>query len=264
MWGIPAPPHRDKVDVSDPDPNNWSFSGTANFAADMYYHSTSVMVDDVLYALSSSGWLTLDTANNDTAGQVAFSGNGPDYYSDIYEADGKLWAVSSDRFLHCLDPADGARCDHNGWTNGKSTNQFTTTTPDLEAVVEYRNTDGSFGGFCICPRNKLGHLRLPQRRWLARPERWPTGAMVNPFEQMQNAMGNQSWRFGDQYGQFYPTRQHQVIIHEPLENPQDYYCWDYTTQAACANFFLERQYYPRQGVHDRPGPVERQLFLVKR
>ena len=60
--------------------------------------------------------------------------------------------------------------------------------------------------------------------------------MVNPFEQMQNAMGNQSWRYLDQYGQFYVTRQHQVILHEPLENPQDYYCWDYTTQAACANF----------------------------
>ena len=60
--------------------------------------------------------------------------------------------------------------------------------------------------------------------------------MVNPFEQMQNAMGNQSWRYLDQYGQFYVTRQHQVILHEPLESPQDYYCWDYTTQAACANF----------------------------
>ena len=66
-----------KVDISDADPNNWSFSETVNWAADMQYHSTSVMVDDVLYALSSSGWLTLDTANNDTAGQVAFSGNGP-------------------------------------------------------------------------------------------------------------------------------------------------------------------------------------------
>ena len=72
-----------KVDISDADPNNWSVTGTVNFAADMQYHSTSVMVDDVLYALSSSGWLTLDTANNDTAGQVAFSGNGPDSKSDI-------------------------------------------------------------------------------------------------------------------------------------------------------------------------------------
>jgi uncharacterized repeat protein (TIGR02543 family) len=60
--------------------------------------------------------------------------------------------------------------------------------------------------------------------------------MVNPFEQMQNAMGNQNWGYSKQYGQFYVSRQHQVIIHEPLASPQDYYCWDYTTQAACANF----------------------------
>jgi hypothetical protein len=57
-----------KVDISDADPNNWSLTGTVNWSLDMEYHSTSVMVDDVLYALSSSGWLTLDTANNDTAG----------------------------------------------------------------------------------------------------------------------------------------------------------------------------------------------------
>ena len=67
-----------KVDVSDADPNNWSVTETVNWAAAMQYHSTSVMVDDVLYALSSSGWLTLfDTADTDTAGEVAFSGNGP-------------------------------------------------------------------------------------------------------------------------------------------------------------------------------------------
>ena len=70
------------------------------------------MVDDVLYTLSSTGWLTLDTANNDTAVEVAFSGTGPSLYADIYEADGKLWAISSDWYLHCLDPADGERCDH--------------------------------------------------------------------------------------------------------------------------------------------------------
>ena len=50
-----------KVDVSDADPNNWSVTETVNWAAAMQYHSTSVMVDDVLYALSNSGWLTLDT-----------------------------------------------------------------------------------------------------------------------------------------------------------------------------------------------------------
>ena len=225
-----------KVDISDADPNNWSVTETVNWAADMHYHSTSVMVDDVLYALSSSGWLTLDTANNDTAGQVAFSGNGPHEYSDVYEADGKLWAVSSDWYLHCLDPADGAPCDHNGWTNGKSTYQFTTGAMNLEAVVEYRNTDGSFGGFCVAYGTNYATYACLNADGLLDPNAGQPGAMVNPFEQMQNAMGNQSWRYGDQYGQFYVTRQHQVILHEPLESSQDYYCWDYTTQAACANF----------------------------
>ena len=224
-----------KVDVSDADPNNWSVTETVNWAAAMQYHSTSVMVDDVLYALSNSGWLTFDTST-DTAGEVAFSGNGPQQYSDVYEADGKLWAVSSDWYLHCLDPADGAPCDHNGWTNGKSTDQFTTGTPNPEAVVEYRNTDGSFGGFCVAHGTNWATYACLNAGGLLDPNAGQTGAMVNPFEQMQNAMGNQSWRYLDQYGQFYVTRQHQVILHEPLENPQDYYCWDYTTQAACANF----------------------------
>ena len=49
-----------KVDVSDADPNNWSVTETVNWAAAMQYHSTSVMVDDVLYALSNSGWLTFE------------------------------------------------------------------------------------------------------------------------------------------------------------------------------------------------------------
>ena len=62
-----------KVDISDADPNNWSVTETVNWAADMQYWSNSVMVDDVLYALSSTGWLTLDT-DTDTAGEVAFSG----------------------------------------------------------------------------------------------------------------------------------------------------------------------------------------------
>ena len=220
-----------KVDISDADPNNWSLTGTANFAADMQYHSTSVMVDDVLYALSSSGWLTLDTANNDTAGQVAFSGMGPDEYSDVYEADGKLWAVSTDWYLHCLDPADGAPCDHPGWTNGKSTDPLIMGNPNPEAVVEYRNTDGSFGGFCVAHGTDYATYACLNADGLL------DATMVNPFEQMQNAMGNQAWVWLDLYGQFYVTRQHQVILHEPLVfDGQDYYCWDYTTQAACANF----------------------------
>ena len=226
----------EKVNISDANPNSWSVIGTVNWAADMLYYSNSVMVDDVLYALSSSGWLTLDTANNDTAGQVAFSGTGPDTFSAIYEADGKLWAVSSDWYLHCFDPADGARCDHDGWTNGKSTDQFTTSTPDPDAVVEYRNTDGSFGGFCIAHGTGWATYACLNADGLLDPNAGQPDAMVNPFEQMQSAMGNQNWEFGRYYGQFFVTRQHQVILNEPLQPAQHYYCWDYTTQAACSNF----------------------------
>ena len=229
-----------KVNISDANPMNWSVNETrVSFAANMQYRSNSVMVDDVLYALSSTGWLTLDTANNDTAGEVAFSGNGPDEYSSIYVADGKLWAVSSDWYLHCFDPADGARCDHVGWTNGKSTDQFTTSTPDPRAVVEYRNTDGSFGGFCIAhgaDASVFDTYACLGADGLLDPNAGQSNAMVNPFEQMQNAMGSQNWGSAHQYGRFSVSRQHQVILHEPLQNPQDYFCWDYTTQLACANF----------------------------
>ena len=223
-----------KVDISDADPNNWSVSNeTALLSAEMQYYSNLVMVDDVLYALSSTGWLTLDTANNDTAGQVAFIGTGPDTYSTIYEADGKLWAVSSDWYLHCLDPADGARCDHNGWTNGRSTDRFITSTPDLDVVVEYRNTDGSFGGFCTAYGSNWATYAC------LNAEGSIDTAMVNPFEQMQNAMGNQNWTYSKYYGNFTVSRQHQVILNEPRDmNGQDYFCWDYTTQAACTNFSI--------------------------
>ena len=39
-----------KVDISDADPNNWSFTETVNWSLDMQYYSNLVMVDDVLYA----------------------------------------------------------------------------------------------------------------------------------------------------------------------------------------------------------------------
>ena len=225
-----------KVDISDADPSNWSVTETVNWSLDMQFQSNLVMVDDVLYTLSSQGWLTLDT-NTDTAGGTAFTGNGPSYYSKIYEAGGKLWAVSSDWYLHCLDLADGAPCDHDGWTNGKSTDQFTTSSPNPDAVVEYRNTDGSFGGFCIAYGNNYATYACLNADGVLDPNAGQPGAMVNPFEQMQSAMGNQDWQFGSNYGNFIVSRQHQVIIYEPRDQGgQDYFCWDYTTQAACANF----------------------------
>ena len=216
-----------KVDISDANPNNWSLTGTVDWAAVMQLHVNSVMVDDVLYALSETGWLTLDT-DTDTAGAVAFHDGTPDEAANIVVADGKLWAVSGDWYLHCLEPADGERCDHNGWTNGKSPDQFSSPYGGLEGFVEYRNTDGSFGGFCEAHSNYPG-VCLDTDGLL-------DTAMVNPFDPMRNAMGEQDWRFLSKFGKLYVSRQHQVIIAEPLQVFQDYFCWDYTTQAACANF----------------------------
>ena len=90
---------------------------------------------------------------------------------------------------------------------------------ELDAVVEYRNTDGSFGGFCEAHGNWATYPASTLTACSSRTQRHPT--MVNPFEQMQNAMGNQNWgrrRRGAvaHYGNFTVSRQHQVIIHEPL------------------------------------------------
>ena len=265
-----------KVNISNAEPANWAVAaGTVDWAADMLYYSNSVMVDDVLYALSTTGWLTLDT-DTDTAGSIAFAGTGPDQYASIYHADDKLWAVSSDWYLHCLDPADGAPCDHNGWTNGKSTDQFTTSTNDPEAVVEYRNTDGSFGGFCIAhatnPNTPLSNTLLRtyaclNADGLLDPNAGQPDAMVNPFEQMMDATDRgetdrADFLYADQFGQFLVTRQHQVILHEPLREYQDYYCWDYTTQAACSNFTLspERNNFPGKVYTIRQDPWNDNCF----
>ncbi|MGB0730478.1 MAG: hypothetical protein ACPGT1_11615, partial [Ilumatobacteraceae bacterium] len=215
-----------KVNISDADPNNWSVNETtANWAADMQYWTNSVMVDDVLYTLSSTGWLTLDT-DTDTAGEVAFSGNGPAERSSVYEADDKLWAVSSDSHLHCYDLTTGALCAGNGWTNGKSSETFNTPGGGL-GVVEYRNTNGTFGGFCMADSTSSSCLNSQGVN---------DTTMVNPFEQLSGE-GK-----GTACSGLFPctvSRQHQVILHRyTLEapNPHNYDCWDYTTQAACSNF----------------------------
>ena len=44
-----------KVNISDAEPANWAIAtGTVDWAADMQYYSNSFMVDDVLYALSTT------------------------------------------------------------------------------------------------------------------------------------------------------------------------------------------------------------------
>ena len=215
-----------KVNISDADPTNWSVNETTvNWAADMQYWSNSVMVDDVLYALSSTGWLTLDT-DTDTAGEVAFSGNGPAERSSVYVADGKLWAVSSDSHLHCYDLTTGALCAGNGWTNGKSSETFNIAPLGL-GVVEYRNTNGTFGGFCMADSTSSSCLNSQGVN---------DTTMVNPFEQLS---GEGKGTACSDVLHCTVSRQHQVILHRvttEAPSPWHYDCWDYTTQAACSNF----------------------------
>jgi uncharacterized repeat protein (TIGR02543 family) len=220
-----------KVNISNAEPANWAVAtGTVDWAADMQYYSNSFIVDDVLYALSSTGWLTLDT-DTDTAGSVAFAGAGPDQYAAIYHADDKLWAVSSDWYLHCYDLTTGFRCAGNGWTDGKSREAFNGGgANELAGVVEYRNTNGTFGGFCVIVQSD------PLNYSCLNPQGVNDTTMVNPFAQ-----------FGGLAVFFACTgvldckvsRQHQVILHQfslTVANAWDYHCWDYTTQAACSDF----------------------------
>ena len=72
--GLTAPPPSRRW-TSATRTQTWSVTETVNWAAAMQYHSTSVTVDDVLYALSSSGWLTFDTST-DTAGEVGSAATG--------------------------------------------------------------------------------------------------------------------------------------------------------------------------------------------
>ena len=216
-----------KFDISDPDPNNWTAEPNITWAG-MQYNSNSIIVDDVIYALDSAGFLLFDTAT-ETGSTVAFSSGSPAGNSSVYFADGKIWSVGGDYHLYCYDPATGALCAHDNWAAGRSVDQpGALGSGVIYAVAEYRNTDGSFGGFCAANVNgtALGCLNAAGEL---------DGTMVNPFE-AHVAANDSQWRYGGTYGNFVVSRQHQLITNEPLLKPQAYYCWDYATQAACANF----------------------------
>ena len=90
-----------------------------------------------------------------------------------------------------LDPADGSRCDH-GWTNGKSTGRLFCANRASDAVVEYHPMAALV--VSALPADQITPRTPPQRRWLARPNAGQSGAMVNPFEQMQSgAIKNSLW-----------------------------------------------------------------------
>ncbi|MEL0194562.1 MAG: hypothetical protein VW962_05710, partial [Acidimicrobiaceae bacterium] len=230
-----------KFDISDPDPDNWTAKPSIAWPVDpdvneplvMQERSNSIIVDDVIYALSSSRLLMFDTATESST-DLAFANNAvPFDRSNVYEAAGKIWAMSSDWHLNCYDPGTGALCAHDDWVDGRSVDAAFSRTEAVEAMAEYRNTDGSFGGFCFALYasnawfynclNAAGELDT---------------TMVNPFEQHVLAMDSQADHLNNDswLGQFQVSRQHQLITYTPFFATPDYYCWDYTTQAMCDNF----------------------------
>ena len=197
------------INIADEDPNNWYRSGYVSFQASAQYHSNSVMVDDVLWATASTGVLKYDTTTQTASIYAKSMWNS---YAPVYYADGKIWSVSSGNALVCVDISADAFCSHGSFVDGVGGALGTNN-----HMAEYRNTDGSFGGFCsgsACV-NSDGAVDTE---------------MVNPFS------GFNSGNYHNSYGIFYVTDQHQMIKHQPLHSPQTFTCWDYTTQAACAGF----------------------------
>ena len=224
-----APSVMGKFDISDPDPDNWMALANINWPG-MESTAGSIMVDDVIYSAQiGSGFMAFDTST-DTSSTVVFSGAGPLDAPHMYEAAGKIWAFDQEFHVNCFDPATGALCAHDGWVDGRSADSLRPSgDPKPDVQVQYRNTDGSFGGFCGAAWGGI------YRCINAAGESDTT--MVNPLEQHELAMGTAGWSYYNLYGRFTVSRQHQVIIHEPGPGPaQDYFCWDYTTQAVCANF----------------------------
>ncbi|MGA0398056.1 MAG: InlB B-repeat-containing protein, partial [Ilumatobacteraceae bacterium] len=206
-----------RVNISDADPNNWSVIGTVNWAANMQHHSNSIMVDDALWASASSGLLKYDT----TTQQASTYSKSMWEYAPVVHADGKIWSVASDWSLVCLDIATGAFCSHGSFVDGAGAALGVGSAPSV--VMEYRNTDGSFGGFC----SKDGG----SNEVCVNTDGASSSTMVNPASNFNSGWG--SWSAN---GLIEVSDQHQMIQYQPLASTQNYTCWDYTTQAACAGF----------------------------
>ncbi|NDA60105.1 MAG: hypothetical protein EBY56_09385, partial [Actinobacteria bacterium] len=206
-----------RVNISDADPNNWSVIGTVNWAANMQHHSNSIMVDDALWASASSGLLKYDT----TTQQASTYSKSMWEYAPVVHADGKIWSVASDWSLVCLDIATGAFCSHGSFVDGVGASLGSGSAPSV--VMEYRNTDGSFGGFC----SKDGG----SNEVCVNTDGASSSTMVNPASNFNSGWG--SWSAN---GLIEVSDQHQMIQYQPLASTQNYTCWDYTTQAACAGF----------------------------
>jgi uncharacterized repeat protein (TIGR02543 family) len=139
-----------------------------------------------------------------------------DTNAPVYSAGGKIWSVTSDGHLACVDPSNDQLCSYGSFTNGLGASLGTAVVgAGWENLAEYRNTDGSFGGFC-------SNTACVNANGAADTN------MVNPLA------GYDSGLYFARYGLFHVTDQHLLIRHQPLNEVQTYTCWDYTTQALCA------------------------------
>ena len=204
-----------RVDISDPDPTQWTVGTSVNFASPMQEHSNSIMVNNVLWATSSAALLKYDTTTQATSFKLKSLWQ----YAPVYHADGRIWSVSNTYSLVCFDLSTDQFCTHGSFTDGvgaflgaSSASSSSVFPPDH--VVEYRNQDGSFGGFC----SNVSCVNA-------------NGATDTT---MVNSAVFDSGNYFDKYGLFNVTDQHLVIRHQPLSTTQLYTCWDYTTQAECA------------------------------
>ena len=119
---------------------------------------------------------------------------------------------------------------------------LSTATPTAALVVSALPTE-----LQLEPRTPASTPMACSTRTLANPARWSTRS-----SRCRTRWATKLAIMDTNYGNFIVSRQHQVIIYEPRDQGgQDYYCWDYTTQAACANFTpSDDNLYPRRGVHD--------------
>ena len=135
-----------------------------------------------------------------------------------------------DYLLYCYDPAD----------RGAVRSQW------LDERQEHRSVHNALGSVSSRSCCRVPQHRRQLRWFLCLRERKLRASTLGcsnaagqpndgePVRAAQNVAANQ-WRYGGNTAHRV-SRQHQVILHEPLLKPQAYYCWDYATQAACANF----------------------------
>ena len=206
------------VDISLPDPTQWEVGTPVNFSDNMQPHSNSIMVDDVLWALSKEGILKYDT-NTQTASMYS---KAIWVQSNIYYADGKIWAVGSATALVCFDISSDQFCSHGNFTDGSGANFAT-----IDVMTEYRNQDGTFGGFC----SGLASSILDPHTTCINSNGFVDTDMANPIP------ANFDPGSFNNYGRFYVTDEHQVILHQPIDESQTYRCWDYKEQSQCTNFY---------------------------